>query len=247
MSPKVFSEAWSVPLPDRLDDRARDALSDTLGLRFHGFNQPYAHTVAHRFVADDRDILLRVVRRSPHEHAVQLVAFGAEIVAEQALELKRSAIAAIAALSSEAPALESPVAQAPGWLSQRLASLAEGLFAATALLGARLQPIEVLGEASEVVAGPMELVLAPGTEQLLGPDIQRRAIFDGAVVCVWLSGTWDVVRPSRLLLYAVDPDDDRVVEAEAGIEPGRGRVRLELPWPHGSPPAELLIAVVPRE
>jgi hypothetical protein len=239
--PKV---AWSIDVPNRLDDKARDALSADLGLSFHSVDDPHAYTIAHRFLEDDADTLLRIVQTRSKSYVVELVGFGTEVAHETASELERIVSEALGKLPSNAPeaGLETPLIER---VSRGLASLAEQI-SATFLFPAALRPIEVLGELSGVEAGPFELVLPAEAQRRLGSDIRKRAVFDGSVVRVWISGSWVVPEQSRLVLYAIDPAYN-VVSAETGIERGFSRLRLEMPWPHNTPPNEILLAVMPRD
>jgi hypothetical protein len=232
--------AWSIEVSAPLDDRARDALSDDLGLSFHGVDAPHAYTIAHRFL-DDQDTLLRIVQTRPDHYAAELVGFGSEVERETASEYERTVSDALARLSSKSLAT-SPLVER---FSERLAAFAAQL-SATLLLPATLRPIEVLGESPEAEAGPYELMFSPEAERQLGSDIRKRVVFDGSVVRVWISGSWDLPEQSRIVLYAVNPLDE-LVSAEVGVEQGVARLRLEMPWPHSAPPTDVLLAVMPDE
>jgi hypothetical protein len=248
MTPDAAQIAWRQAIPKRLDDRARDALSADLGLTFYRVEEPGIHTIAHRFLADDGDSLLRIVQGSEQDQAIELLAFAGEISSERARELELAVSEALARLTSprreREPSL-SAVEPLGKQLGARLTALADRLSNASVLLPGRLQPIEVLGEGSQVQMGPIELVLGEDAHRLLAPDLQQHVIFDGSSLLVWLSGTWVVTEPSRLVLYVVGPADE-VLSVETDLQPGRNRLRLELAWPHDAPPTELLVAMMPR-
>ncbi|MDA0182904.1 hypothetical protein OJ997_21510 [Solirubrobacter phytolaccae] len=133
-----------------------------------------------------------------------------------------------------------PPVRVLGVVGERLSRLAEGLTAATAIVGARLTPIEVLGEDEDSV--PVKLSLPPGAEELLAENADARAVVGDGALRIWISGTWRPAPGSRIVLHVID-SSEATLTTEATVPPGRGRLKFVVDWNDPEPPTSVLLAV----
>ncbi|MBJ7354350.1 MAG: hypothetical protein JHC98_05950 [Thermoleophilaceae bacterium] len=235
---------WSVEVAPKLDDRAREALSESLGISFHGVNTPHAYTIAHRFIDGDPDVLLRMVRTSLHGPQVELVRFnGAEYARSSALKNEvREAISGIPAQPAEAQlAARRGFLRRPSGTDQ--SDLSRMLDEAVFSIRARVAPVGTLSSRGPAKAIPMALQIPRSMGERLGPRFETYAMFDGRKFSIWLSNIRVDVPRAQVLIYATDPDGS-VISATANFDEPSGQFRAEFPWAYGSPPVEVHIAIM---
>jgi hypothetical protein len=211
-------------------------------LRAHARSFPDSAEVARdalQYATQSAWFVLRVLTATTHPHAGEVEALLDQFARERELgpEVTRFWRSPDTTLPSTPQARGRRVV---GPLSDRLQSVAERLRNATSVIGARLEPISVLG--SEVPVRPFALVLPPEAESVLIADAQTRATVGGGSIHVWMSGRWVVPDGTRIAVFAVASTGE-VSEDEAVLAQD-ARLRFVLDWNDPVPPDEILIAVV---